>query len=160
MEHRTTLIRPGITRSEMEEIIRAYYANRKTQALEEQKVPAVVPAGTAPLVDPHALAVGGRFQGNSRGRRFGGSSRLNSSCLSSSSGSFVVPDSSSLSSSSGNLVVLDSISLGSISGSTVVPGSSSSAGAEVSTTSNLPGSSSSNMRGMVGLGILDEDGIS
>ena len=95
VEHRTTLIRPGITRSEMEEIIRAYYANRKTQALEEQKVPAVVPAGTAPLVDPHALAVGGRFQGNSRGRRFGCSSRLNSSCLISSSGSFVVPDSSS-----------------------------------------------------------------
>ena len=38
VEQRTALIRPGITRSEMEEIVRASYANRKTKVLEERKL--------------------------------------------------------------------------------------------------------------------------
>ena len=62
VEQRNTLTRPGTTCSEMEEIVRASYANRKTKALEERKLAAVMSA-TAPSVDPHA--VGGGFQANS-----------------------------------------------------------------------------------------------
>ena len=65
VDQRTTLLRPGITRSDMEEIVRASYANRKTKALEEGKLAAVVSASAAPSVDPHALAVRGAFQSNS-----------------------------------------------------------------------------------------------
>ena len=66
VEQRTILTRPGTTCSEMEEIFRASYDNRKTKALEERKLAAVMSA-TAPSVDPHA--VGGGFQANSGGRR-------------------------------------------------------------------------------------------
>ena len=70
----------------------------------------------------------------------------------------VVLDSSS---NCDSMVMLDSSSLSSSSGNTVVSGNRSSAGSEVSTTTNLPGSSSSNnMRGLVGLETLDEGGIS
>ena len=72
----------------------------------------------------------------------------------------MVLDSSSLSNSD-SMVAMDSSSLSSSSGSTVVSGNSSSAGSEVGTTTNFPGSSSSNnMRGLVGLEALDVGGIS
>ena len=61
VEQRTTLIRPGITRSEIDEIVRASYANRSPKALEEPKLAAVV-SSTAPSVDPHAVS--GGFQAN------------------------------------------------------------------------------------------------
>ena len=67
VEQRTSLLRPGITRSEMEEIVRTSHANRKTKELEERKLAAVASMAPAPLADPHALAVGGGFQG-----RYGG----------------------------------------------------------------------------------------
>ena len=38
VEQRNTLTRPGTTCSEMEEIVRASYANRKTKVLEERKL--------------------------------------------------------------------------------------------------------------------------
>ena len=158
VEQRTTLIRHGITRSEMEEIVRASHANRKTKALEEWKLAAVLSA-TAPSVDPHALAVGCRFQANNKGGRFGGPGHqqpqrqrqfggarqhpqqqnsmvvLDSSSLSISD-SLVVLDSSRSNSYRDSMVVLDSSSLSSSIGSTVVSGNSSSAGSEVSTTTN------------------------
>ena len=61
VEQRTinSLLRPGITRSEMEEIVRTSNANRKTRALEDRTLAAVVSTVAAPLADPHALAVGG-----------------------------------------------------------------------------------------------------
>ena len=71
----------------------------------------------------------------------------------------VVLGSSSLSSSSVSLVMPDISSLSSSSGSMVVPDNLSSAEAEVSTTINLP-DSNSNIKGLVGLGTLDEDAIS
>ena len=67
VEQRTDLLHSGNTSSEMEEIVCASYANRKTNALEERKLAAVVSATGAPSVDPHALAVGDGVQGNSGG---------------------------------------------------------------------------------------------
>ena len=67
VKQRTTLLRPGITRSEMEEIVRASYANLKTKASEKRKLTAVVSATEASSVDPHAFIVGGVFQGNIQG---------------------------------------------------------------------------------------------
>ena len=66
-EQRNSLLRPGITRSEMEAIARTSHANRKTMELEERNLAAVASMAPAPLVDPHALAIGGGFQG-----RYGG----------------------------------------------------------------------------------------
>ena len=71
-EQRTPLVRPGITRSEMEEVVRTSHANRKTKALEDRKLAVVVSTVAAPLADPHALVVGGGFQGACAGGRFGG----------------------------------------------------------------------------------------
>ena len=72
VEQRTSLLRPGITPSEMEEIVsRTSYANRKTKMLEERKF-ALIVSTSAALVDPNALAAAGGFQGNSGGGRFGG----------------------------------------------------------------------------------------
>ena len=63
VEQRARVLRPGITRSEMEEIVRTSHAYRKTKASEDRKSAAVVSTVAAPLADPHALAVGGSFQG-------------------------------------------------------------------------------------------------
>ena len=67
VEQRTIFLPPGITRSEMKEIARASYVNRKTKASEEWKLAAVVSAAAAPSVESHALAVGGGFHDNSGG---------------------------------------------------------------------------------------------
>ena len=56
----------------MKEIVCISYAIRKTKALEDRKLVAVVSTVSAPLADPPALAVGGGFQGGSAGRNFGG----------------------------------------------------------------------------------------
>lgn len=72
VEQRTSLLRPGITRSGMEGIVRTFHANRKTKTLEKQHFAAVVSAAAAPLVDPHALAVGGGFQSSGAGKKLGG----------------------------------------------------------------------------------------
>ena len=65
LEQRTNLLRPGITCSEMEKIVRTSYANRKTKALEERKFAVVASAAAAQLANPQALSVGGGCQGNS-----------------------------------------------------------------------------------------------
>ena len=72
VEHWTALLQLGITRSETKEIVRASYVDLKTNALEERTLAPVVSATAAPSVDPHALSVGGAFQGNSGGGGFGG----------------------------------------------------------------------------------------
>ena len=71
VEHRTSVLRPGITRSEMEEIVRTFCANRKTKALEERKIAAIVSTSAA-LVDPNSLDIGSSVQGNNGGGRSGG----------------------------------------------------------------------------------------
>ena len=60
---RTSLLRPGLTRSEMDEIVRTSHANLTTKELEVRKLAAVASMAPAPLTGPHALAVGGGFQG-------------------------------------------------------------------------------------------------
>lgn len=60
------------TCSEIKDIVRASNANRKTNALEKQQLAAVVSAAATPSADPHAITVGGGFEGNSGGRRFDG----------------------------------------------------------------------------------------
>ena len=62
----------GLMRSEMEGIVIISYSNRKTKALEERKLAAVVSVAAALLVEPHTLANGGGFQSNSGGQRFRG----------------------------------------------------------------------------------------
>ena len=71
VEQRTSLLRPGITRSEMEKIVRTSYANRNTKMLEDRNLAAIVSTSAA-LADSHALGAAGGFQGNSGGGRFGG----------------------------------------------------------------------------------------
>ena len=70
VEQRTSLLRPGITRSEMEEIVGTSCDNRKAKELEKRKLAAIFSTSAA-LADPHALAVAGGFGGNSGGGRFG-----------------------------------------------------------------------------------------
>lgn len=55
-------------RSKMGETVLTSYFNRKTKALEERKLVAVVSVAAAPSMEPHTLANGGGFQSNSRGR--------------------------------------------------------------------------------------------
>ena len=64
VEQQPTLLQPGIKPSEMNEIVCASNANRKTKALEERKYAAVVSAIAASSVDLHVLDVGGGFQIN------------------------------------------------------------------------------------------------
>ena len=62
------LTRPNISRFEVEETVRASYANRKYSDL--GKLSVVVPAKAPPPVvidDPHALSVGGGLRGGSSG---------------------------------------------------------------------------------------------
>ena len=63
-----SLTMPNISRFEVEETVRASYANRKCSDLGKQSV--AVPAKAPPPVvmnDPHALAVGGGLRGGSSG---------------------------------------------------------------------------------------------
>ena len=61
MEQRTSLLQPGIARSEMEKIV-CTDAKRKTKEVDDRKLAAVVPTVATPLPDPHALTVGGVFR--------------------------------------------------------------------------------------------------
>lgn len=67
VEQRTTFLRPGITRSEMEEIMRTSDASHKTKTLEERKFAAIVSTSAA-LANPYAIVVFGGFQENNGGR--------------------------------------------------------------------------------------------
>ena len=51
-------------------MVRTPHANRKTKALQDRKLAAVVLRVAAPLVDPHALALGGGFE--KQQRQYGG----------------------------------------------------------------------------------------
>ena len=62
------LTMPNISRFEVEETVRASYANRKYSDL--GKLPVTVPANAPPPVvvnDPHALAIGGGLRGGGSG---------------------------------------------------------------------------------------------
>ena len=49
----------------MEERVLTSHANRRTKALKDQKLGAVVSTVALPLADPHALTVGGGFSSSS-----------------------------------------------------------------------------------------------
>lgn len=74
IEKRSRLMDPGLSRSQIEEIIRSAYARQRAEQLRNPSASAPAASSTAPAVQgvPHALAVGTGHFGRSNGGNSGG----------------------------------------------------------------------------------------